>query len=79
LNPSVLEWRDIAKSHVRTTLIIILAPALDDLLCLLDVQKPVLIALGYIANDIPQIKEIDLNPIIVVDNRPLVADAFMVM
>jgi hypothetical protein len=64
---------------VRPTLVIYRSPSFNDLFGLLDVQKPVLIALGYIANDIPQIKEIDLNPIIVVDNRPLVADAFMVM
>jgi hypothetical protein len=64
---------------VWPALVILRSQSFNDLFDLFDVQKPVLIALGFIAKDFPQIKEIDLNPIIVVDNRSLVADAFMVM
>jgi acetyltransferase len=39
----------------------------------------ILIALGQLAIHFPQIKEIDLNPIIVVDGKPFVADALMVI
>ncbi|MGD0821447.1 MAG: acetate--CoA ligase family protein [Desulfomonilia bacterium] len=39
----------------------------------------ILIALGHVAAQFPQIKEIDLNPIIIVDGKPFVADALMVI
>ena len=39
----------------------------------------ILIRLGEIALDFPRIKEIDLNPIIIVDGSPKVADALMVI
>lgn len=38
----------------------------------------ILIRLGEIALDFPSIKEIDLNPIIIVDGSPRVADALMI-
>ncbi len=39
----------------------------------------ILIGLGEIALDLPAVKEIDLNPIIIVDGSPKVADALMVV
>lgn len=41
--------------------------------------KEILMALGRLALHFPQIREIDLNPIIVVDGRPVVADALIVL
>jgi acetyltransferase len=38
----------------------------------------VLMALGNVAIDIPQIREIDLNPIIIVNGKPTVADALFI-
>jgi len=39
----------------------------------------ILVALGNLALHFPLIREIDLNPVIVVDGRPFVADALMVV
>jgi acetyltransferase len=39
----------------------------------------ILVSLGQLALHFPQIREIDLNPIIVVDGKPKVADALMVI
>jgi len=38
-----------------------------------------LVAIGQLALHFPEIKEIDLNPIIVVDGQPKVADALFIM
>jgi acetyltransferase len=39
----------------------------------------ILMALGRLALHFPQIREIDLNPIIVREGKPFVADALMVV
>ena len=39
----------------------------------------ILVALGNLALHFPLIREIDLNPVIVVDGRPFVADALVVV
>jgi len=48
-------------------------PAVD-----VDAMADLLIALGTLALHFPEIAEIDLNPIIVVDGAPKVADALIV-
>lgn len=44
-----------------------------------DILASMLMALGQLALHFPQIKEIDLNPIIIVDGQPKVADALFVL
>ena len=44
----------------------------------MDVVAAMLVALGRLALDFPQIREIDLNPIIITDGMPKVADALFV-
>jgi acetyltransferase len=44
-----------------------------------DALMNMLVSLGQLALHFPQIREIDLNPIIVVDGKPKVADALMVI
>jgi len=44
-----------------------------------DAFSSILINLGYLSLHFPQIKEIDLNPIMVVDGYPKVADALFIM
>ena len=39
----------------------------------------ILVALGRLALHFPHIAEVDLNPIIVVDGSPIVADALVVL
>ncbi|ACL02075.1 CoA-binding domain protein [Desulfatibacillum aliphaticivorans] len=38
-----------------------------------------LVNLGYLAMDFPEIKEIDLNPILIMDGKPVAADALIVL
>ena len=45
----------------------------------LDAIADILIRLGHIALHFPQISEIDLNPIIIDVNQPIIADAFFVI
>lgn len=44
-----------------------------------DLMADVLVRLSQMAVDLPQIKEADLNPIIIVNGRPFVADALMLL
>lgn len=44
-----------------------------------DALASILVSLGHVAIHFPQIKEIDLNPIIIVNGQPKVADALFVM
>ncbi|MBW2650385.1 MAG: acetate--CoA ligase family protein, partial [Deltaproteobacteria bacterium] len=44
----------------------------------MDAVASMLEALGRLALDFPQIREIDLNPIIITDGMPKVADALFV-
>jgi acetyltransferase len=44
-----------------------------------DALASILVNLGHLAIHFPQIKEIDLNPIIIVNGKPKVADALFVM
>ncbi|MCK4534882.1 MAG: acetate--CoA ligase family protein, partial [Syntrophobacterales bacterium] len=44
----------------------------------MDAVASMLVALGRLALDFPQIREIDLNPIIITDGMPKVADALFV-
>jgi len=44
-----------------------------------DLMARIIVTLAQIAEKFPQIKEMDLNPIILVDGKPVVADAIMVL
>ncbi|MBI9077869.1 MAG: acetate--CoA ligase family protein [Desulfatibacillum sp.] len=44
-----------------------------------DALADLLVRLGYLALDFPEIKEIDLNPILLLDGKPMVADALIVL
>ncbi len=44
-----------------------------------DLTAHILVALSQLAIQFPQIREVDLNPIIIVDGKPFVADALMVL
>lgn len=44
-----------------------------------DALSRVLIRLGHLALDFPEIREIDLNPIVIRDGQPVIVDALFVL